>query len=119
MVTEREGHASSTGPLGRQPCGVTAWRLDVGSDEYVLFEWTTRMEGSFWGRLTPAERDVGRLVEAGLSNAEIAWTRRSSPRTVANQVASIFRKLGISSRLEFFSVVGLGASPPGTGRGRR
>ena len=99
MVTEREGHASSTGTLGRQPCGVTAWRLDVGSDEYVLFEWTTRMEGSFWGRLTPAERDVGRLV--------------------ANQVASIFRKLGISSRLEFFSVVGLGASPPGTGRGRR
>ena len=35
-----------------------------------------------------------------LSNTEIARTRGTSARTVANQVASLFRKLGIRSRAE-------------------
>ena len=50
--------------------------------------------------LTPAERQVALAVLAGYSNAEIARTRGSSPRTVANQIASIFRKLGVRSRGE-------------------
>ncbi len=36
----------------------------------------------------------------GCSNAEIARRRGRSPRTVANQVASILKKLGLHSRLE-------------------
>ncbi len=48
--------------------------------------------------LTAAERDVVRRALSGASNAEIARGRGSSPRTVANQLASIFRKLGIFSR---------------------
>lgn len=50
--------------------------------------------------LTGAERDVVRGVLAGWSNARIARERNSSPRTVANQLAAIYRKLGISSRRE-------------------
>ena len=50
------------------------------------------------GSLTGAERDVAQRVLAGQSNAQIARARRVSPRTVENQVASIMRKLGASSR---------------------
>lgn len=48
--------------------------------------------------LTEAERDVLSLLRRGLSNREIAVTRERSVRTVANQVASLLRKTGSSSR---------------------
>ena len=50
--------------------------------------------------LTEAEISVVHDVLAGLSNAEIGDKRGTALRTVANQVAAIFRKLGVSSRLE-------------------
>jgi DNA-binding CsgD family transcriptional regulator len=50
--------------------------------------------------LTPAESEVAALVLEARSNAEIARVRGASERTVANQVSSIFRKLGVRSRLE-------------------
>jgi len=50
--------------------------------------------------LTRAEEDVTRLLLAGCSNSSIAEQRGTSIRTVCNQVASIFKKLGVSSRLE-------------------
>jgi DNA-binding NarL/FixJ family response regulator len=50
--------------------------------------------------LTEAERDVALAICAGRSNAEIAMQRGTSPRTVANQVASLFAKLGLRSRYE-------------------
>jgi DNA-binding NarL/FixJ family response regulator len=48
--------------------------------------------------LTESEREIVRAAGAGLSNAEIARQRRRSERTVANQLASAFRKLGVASR---------------------
>lgn len=48
--------------------------------------------------LTPTERDVAQLVAEGLDNRQIARRRRTSPSTVANQVAAILRKLGLRSR---------------------
>jgi DNA-binding NarL/FixJ family response regulator len=50
--------------------------------------------------LTDAEREVALLVVDGSTNAEIGVARGSSPRTVANQVASVFRKLEAHGRLE-------------------
>jgi DNA-binding NarL/FixJ family response regulator len=50
--------------------------------------------------LTDAEKSVLGLLLRGHSNAAIAKHRATSQRTVANQVASIFRKLGVSSRAE-------------------
>jgi DNA-binding CsgD family transcriptional regulator len=50
--------------------------------------------------LTDAERDVLTRILAGDSNETIAKARGSAVRTVANQIASIFRKLGVSSRAE-------------------
>jgi DNA-binding CsgD family transcriptional regulator len=63
--------------------------------------------------LTDAEREVVAAVVEGKSNAAIAAERGRSARTVANQVNSVFRKLGVGSRAELValcaraSVVGL------------
>jgi DNA-binding NarL/FixJ family response regulator len=45
------------------------------------------------------------LIE-GLSNSEIATARQTSVRTVANQVASILRKVGVRSRSEAVTALG-------------
>ncbi|HZF80362.1 MAG TPA: LuxR C-terminal-related transcriptional regulator, partial [Rubrivivax sp.] len=50
--------------------------------------------------LTPAERDVLRLVALGLDNPAIARQLGKSEKTVRNQVSSIFDKLGVRTRAE-------------------
>lgn len=50
--------------------------------------------------LTCAEMDVLFRVLEGRSNSDIATERATSVRTVANQIAKIFRKLGVRSRRE-------------------
>jgi len=53
--------------------------------------------------LTHVEKSVVRLMVEGRTHLEIAARRRVSPRTIANQLASIFRKLGASGRSELVS----------------
>ncbi len=55
---------------------------------------------SLRARLTPSEFDVASLALEGHSHAEISRSRRRSPRTIANQMASIFRKFAVSGRGE-------------------
>jgi DNA-binding NarL/FixJ family response regulator len=50
--------------------------------------------------LSRSENAVATLLLTGASNAQIAAARAKSARTVANQIASIFRKLGVRSRGE-------------------
>jgi len=50
--------------------------------------------------LTQAEKDVARAIVRGRSNAEIARARGTSVRTVANQVASLMRRIGAGSRAD-------------------
>ncbi len=54
-------------------------------------------------RLSSSEREVCDLINQGLSNAEIAAQRGRALRTVANQVAAIFKKVGVSSRTELIA----------------
>ena len=56
--------------------------------------------GERLGELPPAERAVALALLEGHTNASIARRRQTSERTVANQVASVFRRLGVSSRAE-------------------
>ncbi|HWA71871.1 MAG TPA: helix-turn-helix transcriptional regulator [Polyangiaceae bacterium] len=49
--------------------------------------------------LTPAEFLVARLLVEGKSHREIAARRRTTLRTVANQLATAFHRLGVSGRL--------------------
>ena len=51
-------------------------------------------------RLSDAEREVAMCLLGGMRRAVIAHERGTSPRTVANQIASIYHKLGISSHRE-------------------
>ena len=55
---------------------------------------------SGWASLTPAERDVARLICEGLANKEIATRLFVSPRTVQAHLSHIYAKLGIGSRVQ-------------------
>jgi DNA-binding CsgD family transcriptional regulator len=61
--------------------------------------------------LSVAERAVVGLAVLGLSNQDIASRRGSSARTVANQLGSAYRKLGVSSRAELVARLQEAASP--------
>ncbi len=53
-----------------------------------------------WASLTPAERDVVRLVTEGLGNNDIATRLFVSPRTVQSHLTHVYAKLGLSSRMQ-------------------
>ncbi|MGN6168643.1 MAG: helix-turn-helix transcriptional regulator, partial [Solirubrobacteraceae bacterium] len=55
---------------------------------------------SGWESLTPAERDVVRLVSEGLANKDIAARLFVSPRTVQNHLTHVYTKLGLTSRMQ-------------------
>ena len=55
---------------------------------------------SGWASLTPAERDVVRLVCEGLANKDIATRLFVSPRTVQAHLTHVYTKLGLSSRVQ-------------------
>jgi DNA-binding CsgD family transcriptional regulator len=96
-AARRECDIPEIGP----PAGLVAWHLDLGyGQELALFEFATSDGCPRATGVTAAERVVLGLAVTGLSNAEIAARRGVSPRTVANQMESLFRKLGVHSRLE-------------------
>jgi DNA-binding CsgD family transcriptional regulator len=55
---------------------------------------------SGWASLTPAERDVVRLVSEGLANKDIATRLFVSPRTVQAHLTHVYTKLGLTSRVQ-------------------
>ena len=74
--------------------------VEVGHEKLVVMSVRIASASARTGSLTPAEREIARLALTGHSNAAIARRRGSSARTVANQLASVYRKLKISSRTE-------------------
>lgn len=104
--------------LGRDD-RVRAWRIDAPIDQavdqavdqaidgalrgeeesYVIVSWP--ITAGQWQRdLTEAELDIALGILQGESNKGIAERRGTSARTVANQIAGIYHKLGITSRAE-------------------
>lgn len=73
-----------------------------GDEEFIVVSWPIDETPT---ALSAAERDVASLVAEGKTNAEIARARRTSIRTIANQVAAILRKLGVPSRHHVARVV--------------
>jgi DNA-binding CsgD family transcriptional regulator len=55
---------------------------------------------SGWESLTPAERDVVKLVAEGSTNKDVAARLFISPRTVQAHLAHVFAKLGVASRTQ-------------------
>ncbi|HLP25404.1 MAG TPA: helix-turn-helix transcriptional regulator [Acidobacteriota bacterium] len=54
-------------------------------------------------KLTPAEAEVVAQVVRGLTNKEVARALRKSDLTVKNQLASVYRKLGLKRRLQLIA----------------
>ena len=78
--------------------------LSDDNDEIVVLRIPARHDGSL-SLLTASERAVVDLVCAGLTNAEVAARRGCSSRTVANQLASIFKKVEVGSRHELIALL--------------
>jgi DNA-binding CsgD family transcriptional regulator len=72
--------------------------LATDDEDFVVLSFPLPRDGR--ETLSPAESEVASLLMAGRTNAEIAALRGTSLRTTANQVASLFRKLGVRSRLQ-------------------
>ncbi|HET9953765.1 MAG TPA: helix-turn-helix transcriptional regulator [Polyangiaceae bacterium] len=66
----------------------------------VSFVTAERPERVLRGVLSPAQLSVTALLVEGKSYSEIASLRHTSERTIANQVAGTFRRLGVSGRAE-------------------
>jgi DNA-binding CsgD family transcriptional regulator len=84
------------------PLGLRGRRLSFAQAEILVLCFPLE-NAALPTSLTAAERDVVERVLGGASNEEIAAARRSSRRTVANQLGSIFKKLGVASRAELAS----------------
>jgi DNA-binding NarL/FixJ family response regulator len=72
-------------------------RVDADNDQLWVVS-VRRPDLDFPVRLSDAEEAVLRQLLAGHSHAQISGERATSPRTVANQLATAFRKFGVSGR---------------------
>ena len=90
------------GTKSKPPEDLRASVVRIGGTPYVMLSYTRPDADTSEAlpQLTRSEREVAHALLGGLSNAAIARLRGSAERTVANQVASIFRKLGVHSRTE-------------------
>ncbi len=104
---DSRGRPAPAPPPIRAPAGLRVLLFTAGGEEFALLEWPVGAPAPP-GRFAAAEGEVLRLLAAGLSNAEIARARGRSARTVANQVARIYRKLGVRSRLQLFALLSAG-----------
>ena len=62
-------------------------------------------------RMTSREREIAGLVARGASNKQIAHQLSISIKTVKTHLTNIFKKLGLSTRLQLALAVG---RPPGS-----
>ena len=83
--------------------------FDFGGQDYLLLGYPLRRNGPAFAELTAAELLVAEGTVAGLSMRALAQRRGVSERTIANQLARVYRKLGIASRYEL-SALAAGAS---------
>lgn len=83
--------------MKRNPDGPRLTMLDADSDVWVI---SMPAEGQTSTELTAAEQAVVQALISGASTKEIAESRGTAARTVANQIRAIFIKLGVTSRTE-------------------
>jgi len=91
-------HAARGAKLGAAPvCQI------AGPEQERWLVSYDRPDAALNGALSEAEREVTRLLVEGRTHSQMAEIRRTSPRTIANQLGSAFRKLGVSGRTALIS----------------
>lgn len=81
------------------PPRLAAFHIDVDGGPLALLTYEVETDAQLTS-LSNAERAVMHALLEGKSNAQIAAARGTARRTVANQVARLFEKLGVRSRAE-------------------
>lgn len=94
--------------------GVDVFDLRVADEALVVVSLPTDRR-TLHG-LTTAEQEIALAVVAGHSSSAIAKQRGRSERTIANQLAAIYRKLGVSSRAELAARLARDGDPPSPAR---
>jgi DNA-binding NarL/FixJ family response regulator len=79
-------------------------RMKPNDDKYWLVS-VPRPDLEFPVELSRAEAVVVRQLLAGFTHAEISAQRATSPRTIANQLAAAFKKLGVSGRASILQLL--------------
>jgi DNA-binding CsgD family transcriptional regulator len=92
MMAARAAESACSAPtLGRLT------RIKAQDETYWLVS-VQRLDLEFPVSLSEAEAAVVRQLVSGHTHAQISKRRATSPRTVANQLASAFKKFGVSGR---------------------
>jgi DNA-binding CsgD family transcriptional regulator len=92
--------------MAGRPCEREAARADARMAELLVGDTCYRVvsaqrpDNQLSSLLPRAEYEVVRLFLEGRSHKEVATSRGSSPRTVANQLATVFHRFGVSGRAE-------------------
>ena len=84
--------------MGHQGTAVT--EFERGGEQFHVIRYSTAMPCALAG-LSEAERAVAELLLQGVRTDTIARRRGTTVRTTSNQIACIYRKVGVHSRLEF------------------
>jgi DNA-binding CsgD family transcriptional regulator len=100
---------------GFEAVGAEAWAERARVELRASGQTARRREPRTRDDLTAQELQIARLVAEGLSNREVAAHLFLSPRTIDFHLRNIFRKLGISSRMQLVQFE-LGGAAGRTGR---
>jgi DNA-binding CsgD family transcriptional regulator len=79
--------------------------LQVAGEQLLVVGYPLKRPASF-AVLTAAELEVTEGVIQGLTPRQLSRQRGVSERTVSNQLANIYKKLGVSSKHELLALVG-------------
>ena len=97
------------------PPGLRALAFRIESEEFAVLSFEIPGDdGSSVpvDALSPSLRQIAELAAAGRLNAEIATLRSTSVRTVENQMAEVYRRLGVRSRRSLPALGLAGAQDP-------
>lgn len=101
----RESVAALRQALGQEGCE-TIWAQGAALSVDEAIAYAQRGHGERkrpsrgWSSLTPTEREIARLVSAGLANKDVAAKLFISPRTVQTHLTHVYRKIGVNSRTQ-------------------
>jgi|GEM_PF-4376274 len=104
--TQGQPSGSRREDVGTLPEGLRVTSCTIDGKSYVLMSHPIPLElPRSCGALSEAERDVVSRVLEGWTQAQIAAYRKTSPRTIAKQLVSAYRRLGVSSRAQLVALV--------------